>query len=168
MKAALTSMIAALALAGCGSTLTNGDKISDFKASADANAQMYDSQADVMWNAQEAVKACYKKATTDVQIMACAMHGQSANYSQAMAGRPAPNRNPQTAPEVAGDTGKAAVKAVANTAGVVGVANAVADGLSNTVAANASVQAKDPVVVTQPQPLVVRPEVVRQDVVVVP
>jgi hypothetical protein len=48
------------------------------------------------------------------------------------------------------------------------VANAVADGLSNTVAANASVQAKDPVVVTQPQPLVVRPEVVRQDVVVVP
>jgi hypothetical protein len=121
---------------------------------------MYDSQADVMWNAQEAVKACYEKATTDVGIIACAMHGQSANYSQAMAGRPAPNRNPQTAPEVAGDTGKAAVKAVANTAGVVGVADAVSEGLSNTVNANASVQAKDP--------LVVRPEVVQPTVVTVP
>jgi hypothetical protein len=153
-------MIAALAMAGCGSTLNNGDKISDFKASVDANATMYGAQAGVMWSAQEAVKACYEKATTDVQIMACAMHGQLANYTQAMAGRPTPNRNPSTGAEVAGDTAKTVGKAVANAAGVVGVANAVADGLSNTVAANASVQAKDP--------LVVRPEVVQPTVVTVP
>lgn len=149
-----------LALAACGSTLKNGDQITDFKASADANAKMYDSQADVMWNAQEAVKKCYDKATTDVQIMACSMQGQSANFTQAMAGRPTPNRNPSTAPEVAGDTAKAVGKAAATTAGVVGVANAVSEGLSNTVAANASVQAKDPVVV--------RPEVVHPAVVTVP
>jgi len=149
-----------LALTACGSTLQDGSKITDFKASVDANAKMYDSQADVMWNAQEAVKKCYDKATTDVQIMACSMQAQSANYTQAMAGRPAPNRNPSTAPEVAGDTAKAVGKAAANTAGVVGVANAVSEGLSNTVNANASVQAKDP--------LVVRPEVVHPEVILVP
>jgi hypothetical protein len=152
----LTAALLGLALTACGSTLKNGDQITDFKASVDANAKMYDSQADVMWNAQEAVKKCYDKATTDVQIMACSMQAQSANYTQAMAGRPAPNRNPSTAPEVAGD----AAKAVAKAATMVGVAQAVADGLKGTVDANAAVQAKDP--------LVVRPEVVRPEVIMVP
>lgn len=152
----LTAALLGLALAACGSTLKDGSKITDFKASVDANAKMYDSQADVMWNAQEASKACFTKASTDIQIAFCTVKAQSTDFAQALAGRPAPNRNPSTAPEVAGDVGKAAVKGGTT----VGVANAVADAVKGTVDANAAVQAKDP--------LVVRPEVVHPEVILVP
>jgi hypothetical protein len=105
-----------------------------------------------MWNAQEASKACFTKASTDIQIAFCTVKAQSTDFAQALAGRPAPNRNPSTAPEVAGDVGKKAVDGLT----AVGVAKAVASGVESAT----DVQAQAPVVV--------RPEVVRPEVVLVP
>lgn len=150
---------AALALlAGCTTTskITDPDgrvqEVTDFKASADANAEMYKAQADVMWKAQQVSKACFDKATTDVHIMACGMIAQSTNFAQALSGRPTPNRNPQSGTEANAEVGKAAIGGLTDVGQVTAVAKAAAK-ISENVAA---VQAKDPIEV-QPEVVIVQP-----------
>lgn len=150
----------ALLLAACTSINPDGSKTTDFKASVDANAKMYEAQADVQFEAQKNVTACFNKASTDVQIMACSMMGQTTNFSQAMGGQPTPNRNPTTGVEGATAVGTTAVKVTG--AGV--VAHAVAKGVKSAT----DVQAKDPIVVNQPEPVIVRPEIVHSTTVVSP
>lgn len=163
MKKTLIVLTAALALlAGCTTTSqikgTDGSvqNVTDFKASADANAKMYAAQADVMWNAQEAVKACYTGATTDVSRMACGMVAQSTNFAQALSGRPTPNRNPQSGTEANAEVGKAAIGGLSKVGQVAAVATAAAKVSENV----AGVQAKDPVVTVTKEPVMVEKPVI--------
>lgn len=166
-----TAVLASALLAACSapSTVVRKDgtkeEISDFKASADANAKMYSDQADVMWNAHEADKKCFEKATTDNQIAFCTLGAQTTKFTQAMSGRPTPNRNPSTGVEETGATVRSVGGDVAGAAKTVGVAKAAASAVKSTVDAQSAVQTT---VVTQPAPLVVRPEVVQPTVVTVP
>lgn len=145
-------------LAGCStvSKLANGDEVTDFKASADANAEIAKANADVHYEQQQALKECYKQATTDIRFVACAMQGQSTNTSQHTAGRPSTNRNPTSGTEANADVAKTAVNVTGAAVGAAVIGKAVSDVVKSTSA----VQAKDPVVVTQPEPVIVQPTII--------
>lgn len=166
-----TAVLASALLSACSapSTVVRKDgtkeEISDFKASSDANAKMYSDQADVMYNAHEADKKCFEKATTDTMIAFCTLGAQTTKFTQAMSGQPTPNRNPSTGVEETGATVRSVGGNVAGAAKAVGVASAAASAVKSTVDAQSAVQTT---VVTQPAPLVVRPEVVHPAVVTVP
>lgn len=162
MKKILFIIAAAFALTACspGSMLIRKDgtkeEISDFKASADANAVMYGAQADVMYKAQEVNQACFNNANTDIQFALCSLKAQSTDFAQATGGKPSTNRNPRTSVEQIGAVGGKAVDAAKT--GVVAVAAAKA--VTAAVDAQASVQTTvveqpAPVVVTQPAPVIV-------------
>lgn len=120
MKLAAIFITVITLLTGCStvSKMATGDEVTDFKASADANAAIAKANADVHWAQQEAIKACFTKATTDIQIAFCSMTAQSTNMSQHTAGRPATNRNPTAGAEANAVVGTAAV----NATGAVGTA----------------------------------------------
>lgn len=159
----VTAVIASAMLAACGSASTivrkdgTKEEVSDFKASADANAKMYSDQADVMYNAHEADKECFKKANTDNQIAFCTLGAQTTKFTQAMGGQPKPNRNPNTGVEETGATARSVGGDVAGAAKAVGVARAAASAVKSTVDAQSKVQTT---VVTQPPPVVVDPFVI--------
>jgi hypothetical protein len=131
--------LAAFVLSGCTTVSKNpdGSHTTDFKASTDANAKMYEAQADVMFEAQKTAAACFARAMTDIQIAFCAMSAQSVNFAQAHGGRPQANRNPQSGAEANAQVGAAAVKAVGATATAAAVATAVSDGFQAQAAAGA-------------------------------
>lgn len=147
------ALTACVAMSACStvSKLKNGDEVTDFKASADANAAMYEAQADVMGMAHEAIGECNKKAASDLQFAFCTMQAQVVNLSQALSGKPQPNRNPMSGTEANAEGAKAAIGA-ATTLGTAGIAAGVAKTVIN---GSNAVKAKDPVVVTQPAPIIV-------------
>jgi hypothetical protein len=141
--------IIALALAGCGST-------ADFKTSVDANVQTFKLYNDAALAAQRTLIACYEHNPNKSE---CSILAASTNAVQTLAGRPDAIRTPRTNAEVAGDvTGK-----VVDATVTLGVATVVGGALKDGFDA----AAKDPVQVrTQTQ--VVRPEIVRPEVILVP
>lgn len=108
---------------------------------------------DVEYQKQVAVQECFKKASTDNQLSTCALMGVATGMASTFGGRP-------TATAIAPTTGQVIQ-------GTVSAVAPYAAGASIVKSATA-VQAKDPVVVTQPQPLVVRPEVVHPVTITVP
>jgi hypothetical protein len=163
----LAVVIAAVSLVGCGSLTKDGERISDFKASADANKSMYSDQADVQWKTQETLAKCFEKATTDIGLAVCGLTTQATNINQTVNGRPTPNRNPTTGVEAAQAVGTTAVKATAAAATAVGVANAAADAFKGAADAQAQT-ASEGITAASKDPLVVRPEIVQPMVVQVP
>ncbi|MCK9515651.1 MAG: hypothetical protein WCZ20_01335 [Hydrogenophaga sp.] len=114
------------------------------------DAAKYSDYADVEYQKQVAVQECFKKAGSDTQIAFCAMFGQSTGMASTFGGRP-------TATAIAPTTGQMVKDTLT---GVAPYAAAAAIVKSAT-----SVQAKDPITVTQPEPVIVRPEVVHPAIV---
>jgi hypothetical protein len=110
-----------------------------------ADATKYQHYSDVELAKQTAVAACFTRATTDNQIAMCALFGQGVGMASTFGGRPTGTTIAPTTMQALGQT----LETVAPYGAAAAIARSVA-----------SVQAKDPQVVTQPQPLVVRPEVV--------
>lgn len=117
------------------------------------DAGKYRQYSDVELQKQIAVGACFAKASTDNQIAICALMGTATGMASTFGGRPTGTNIAPTTAQALGST----VEAVAPYGAAAAIAKSVA-----------KVQAKDPVVVTQPEPLVVRPEVVHPTVVTVP
>lgn len=117
------------------------------------DAGKYKQYSDVELQKQIAVEACFNKASTDNQIAICALMGTATGMASTFGGRPTGTNIAPTTMQAIGST----VEKVAP----YGAAAAIAKSVAN-------VQAKDPVVVNQPEPLVVRPEVVQPTVVTVP
>jgi uncharacterized protein YceK len=154
---ALAVAIAGIALSGCGSVTKDGERITDFKASADSNARMYSDQADVQWKTQDTLGKCFDKTTTEIGLAICGLTTQATNINQTVNGRPTPNRNPTTGVEAAQAVGTTAVKTTAAAVTAVGVANAAADAFKSSADAQAqtasdgiAAAAKDPLVVKEP------------------
>lgn len=117
------------------------------------DAAKYRQYSDVELAKQEAVSECFRKASTDNQLSTCAMLGMATGMASTFGGRPTGTAiAPTTAQAVMGG-----LEAVAPYGAAAAIANSVS-----------KVQAKDPVVVNQPAPLVVRPEVVQPTVITVP
>jgi hypothetical protein len=110
-----------------------------------ADAAKFKDYTDIQYQQAVAVQECFKKAATDVQIAMCAMLGQSTGLASTFGGRPT---NTPIAPTTAQAVGRTIEKAVP-LAAAAAVARSVAD-----------VQAKDPIVVNQPAPLIVEPTIV--------
>lgn len=117
------------------------------------DAEKYRQYSDVELQKQVAVEACFKKAATDNQIAICALMGTATGMASTFGGRPTGTNIAPTTAQALGST----VEAVAPYGAAAAIANSVS-----------KVQAKDPVVVTQPEPVIVRPEVVSPVVVRVP
>lgn len=147
ISAMATLAVLSIAMSGCAYFDTahiEGQKM---------DAAKYKQYSDVELQKQVAVEACFAKASTDNQINTCAMMGLATGMTSTFAGRP-------TATDIAPTTAQA-IGATVEAVAPYGAAAAIAKSV-------AKVQAKDPVVVTQPEPLVVRPEVVHPTVVTVP
>ena len=147
MKTILSIAFALLALSGCSVFDTahiEGQKV---------DAAKYKQYSDVELQKQVALEECFKKASTDARMAICALMGTATGMASTFAGRP-------TATDIAPTTAQA-IGATVEAVAPYGAAAAIAKSV-------AKVQAKDPVVVNQPEPLVVRPEVVHPTVVTVP
>lgn len=150
MKALIRSfalVCAALALTACAAL--DAAHIEGQKRDADK----YRNYSDVELQKQIAVGECFKKATTDTNLAICALMGTATGMASTFGGRPTSTAIAPTTAQALGST----VEAVAP----YGAAAAIAKSVSK-------VQAKDPVVVNQPEPLVVRPEVVQPTVIHAP
>lgn len=138
MKTIITALIA-IALTGCASM--DAAHIAGQKAESDK----FHDYTDVQVQQQANVGECFKKASTDVQIGFCALLAQGTGMASTFGGRPnATAIAPTTAQTVMGGLEKIVPYAAA----------------ASIVRSATSVQAKDPVIVTQPAPLVVQPEVI--------
>lgn len=143
----LTTTLAALALAGCASL--DAAHIEGQKQ----DAAKHKSYSDVELQKQTNVETCFNRATTDNQMAICALMGTATGMASTFGGRPTPTAIAPTTGQVLQGTAQAVAP--------YGAAAAIANSVSK-------VQAKDPVVVNQPEPLVVRPEVVQPTIVQVP
>jgi hypothetical protein len=110
------------------------------------DAAKYKQYSDVELAKQEAVSQCFARATTDNQIAMCALYGQGIGMASTFGGRPTGTTIAPTTAQAVGRT----LEKVAPLAAAAAVARSVAD-----------VQAKDPQIIEQPAPLIVRPEIVR-------
>ncbi|MEN6302005.1 MAG: hypothetical protein ABFD96_04730 [Armatimonadia bacterium] len=137
----------ALALTGCASL--DAAHI----AGQQRDAEKFKQYSDVELQKQVAVEACFQKASTDNQMAICALMGTATGMASTFGGRP-------TNTSIAPTTGQV-IQGTAAAVAPYGAAAAIANSVSK-------VQAKDPVVVNQPEPLVVRPEVVQPTIVQVP
>jgi hypothetical protein len=131
--------LCALALTGCASL--DAAHI----AGQRADQAKYEAFTDVQLEAQRGVTECFKRAATDVRLMACGMVAQAIGMANTFGGRPG-------ATAIAPTTGQS----------LAGVARVVAPAWAAVEIARgvAAVQSKDPIVVEQPAPIIVRPDVV--------
>lgn len=109
------------------------------------DANKYAKYSDVELQKQVNAERCFERASTDIQVAFCSMLAQSVGITSTFAGRPTATSIAPTTLQSIGDT----VKAVAPYAAASAIAKSVSD-----------VQSKDPIVVQQPAPVIVRPEVV--------
>jgi outer membrane lipoprotein SlyB len=143
MKSLIVALVA-VGLTGCASL--DAAHIEGVKH----DAEKYRAYSEVETQKQVAVQECFRKASTDSQFGSCALMGVASGMAGTFGGRP-------TAATIAPTTGQlvqGTVNAIAPYAAAASIARSVAD-----------VQAKDPVVVEQQPPLVVRPEVVNPIVI---
>lgn len=121
-------------------------------AGQNADAQKYRDYSDVEMEKQRAVTACFTSAGTasatasDLRIAMCALYGQGVGMASTFGGRPTNTAIAPTTMQAVGGV----VQAVAPYAAAAAIAKSVSQ-----------VQAKDPITVTQPEPVIVRPEVVQ-------
>jgi hypothetical protein len=109
------------------------------------DAAKYSTYSDVELQKQVNVETCFNQAKSDAQMAMCALMGTATGMASTFGGRPTPTAIAPTT----GENIRGAIKDVAPyAAGAI-----IGRGLTR-------VQAKDPVIVEQPAPLVVRPEVV--------
>ncbi|GLS13610.1 hypothetical protein [Hydrogenophaga electricum] len=139
IKAALLAAVALATLSGCAALDAAHIK------GQEQDAAKYRAYSDVELQKQVNVQSCFDNARTDHQIAMCAMYGQGVGLASTFGGRP-------TATTIAPTTGQV----------IQGTATAVAPYAAGAsiVKSATSVTSKDPVVVTQPEPTIVRPEVV--------
>jgi outer membrane lipoprotein SlyB len=104
------------------------------------DAQKYQQYTDVELQKQTNVQSCFNRATTDNQIATCALMGVATGMASTFGGRPT---NTKIAPTTAQAVGHTAEK-LAPYGAAAKIADSVAD-----------VQAKDPIVVQQPAPVIV-------------
>lgn len=147
MKKTLIALITAASLTGCA--MFDAAHIEGQKA----DASKYKQYSDVELAKQNAVAACFARANTDNQLAYCALFGQSVGMASTFGGRPTGTNIAPTSMQALGS----ALETVAPYA----AAAAIAKSVSN-------VQSKDPVVVQQAEPVVVRPEIVQPVIVQVP
>lgn len=130
---------AALALTACA-----GMDAAHMKGQ-EMDAQKYQHYSDVELEKQKAVSSCFEKASTDNQIAMCALYGQGIGMASTFGGRP-------TSTSIAPTTAQAVGRTLEKVAPVWGAVE-----LGRSVS---GVQAKDPLVVTQPAPVIVQPTIV--------
>jgi hypothetical protein len=146
MKRLFTLIFVGLALALTGCAAFDAAHIEGQKQ----DAAKYKDYSDVEYQKQVAVQECFKKAGTDTQIAFCARVGQSTGMASTFGGRPTATAIAPTSGQMLKDT----------LTGIAPYAAAAAIVKSAT-----NVQAKDPITVTQPEPVIVRPEVVHPTVI---
>ena len=135
----IATLCAALALSACA-----GLDAAHMKGQ-EMDAQKYQHYSDVELAKQQAVSECFTKASTDNQIAMCALYGQGIGMASTFGGRPTGTTIAPTTAQAVGRT----LEKVAPLAAAAAVARSVAD-----------VQAKDPIVVNQPAPVMVEPTIV--------
>jgi hypothetical protein len=109
------------------------------------DAKKFADYTDVQYQQAVAVQECFKKATTDNQIAFCALLGTSTGMASTFGGRPTTTTIAPTTLQTIGRT----VEKIAPVAGIASV-------VRNATA----VSAQQPLIVEQPAPLIVRPEVI--------
>jgi phage shock protein PspC (stress-responsive transcriptional regulator) len=142
MKALIIGL--ALLLTGCASM--DAAHIEGVKQ----DAAKYQEYSRIELQKQAAVRACFNVAHTDNQVAMCAMMGVATGVASTFGGRP----TPITIAPTSGQLIQGTVSAVAPYAAAAAIAKSVAE-----------VQAKDPIV-TPTQ--VVRPEIVRPEIITIP
>ena len=114
------------------------------------DAAKYRAYSDVELQKQVNVQSCFDKASTDNQLATCALMGVATGMAGTFGGRPTATAFAPTTGQVLKDTATAVAPYAAGAA---------------IVKSATAVQAKDPVVVNQPEPVIVRPEVVHPMVI---
>jgi hypothetical protein len=109
------------------------------------DAKKFTDYTDVQYQQAVAVQECFKKATTDNQIAFCALLGTSTGMASTFGGRPTTTTIAPTTLQTIGRT----VEKIAPVAGIASV-------VRNATA----VSAQQPLIVEQPAPLIVRPEII--------
>ena len=109
------------------------------------DAQKYQHYSDVELQKQTNVQSCFNRATTDNQIATCALMGVATGMASTFGGRPTGTSIAPTTGQVIKDT----AKVVAPVWGAVEIGRSVS-----------GVQAKDPIVVQQPAPVIVEPTII--------
>jgi hypothetical protein len=135
----IATLCAALALSACA-----GLDAAHMKGQ-EMDAQKYQQYTDVELAKQQAVSECFTKASTDNQIAMCALYGQGIGMASTFGGRPTGTTIAPTTGQVIKDT----AKVVAPVWGAVEIGRSVS-----------GVQAKDPIVVQQPAPVIVEPTII--------
>lgn len=110
----------------------------------------YTDYTDVEVEKQIGVQKCFERATDAASTAVCAMYGTATGVASTFGGRPTGTAIAPTSGQVFRDT-------------ITGVAPYAA--AAAVVKSATGVQAKDPVVVQQPEPVIVRPEIVHPLVV---
>jgi hypothetical protein len=144
-RAALATAAAVVALTLGGCAAMDAAHI----AGQTNDTKKFTDYTDVQYQQQLAVQACFTKASTDNQIAMCALMGQGLGMASTFGGRPTTTTVAPTTMQALGDTIKGVAPAGFGAWAAARIAGSVA-----------RVQAKDPVVVTQPAPLVVEPTIV--------
>lgn len=147
----IAALAIAAALTGCASM------DAAHLAGQQADGKKFADYTDVQMQQQAAVAACFGKASTDAQMAMCALMGQGLGMASTFGGRPTATTVAPTTMQAIGQTLEKVVP--------IGAAAWAASKISGNVSA---VQAKDPVVVQQPAPLVVEPTIVEVPVPTVP
>lgn len=109
------------------------------------DAAKYRAYSDVELQKQVNVQSCFDKANTDNQLATCALMGVATGMAGTFGGRPTTTAIAPTTGQVIKDTATAVAPYAAG---------------ASVVKSATGVSAKDPVVVTQPEPTIVRPEVI--------
>lgn len=118
-----------------------------------ADAAKYQAYSDVELAKQSSVSNCFARANTDNQLATCALMGVATGMASTFSGRPTSTNIAPTTMQAIGTT--------AEKLAPYGAAASIAKSVSN-------VQSKDPVIVQQADPVVVRPEIVQPVIVQVP
>jgi hypothetical protein len=109
------------------------------------DAAKFREYTDVQYQQAVAVQQCFQKATTDNQMAYCALLGTSTGMASTFGGRPTTTTIAPTTLQTIGRT----VEKIAPVAGIASV-------VRNATA----VSAQQPLIVEQPAPLIVRPEII--------
>jgi hypothetical protein len=109
------------------------------------DAAKFKDYTDVQYEQAVAVQECFKKANTDNQMAFCALMGTSTGMASTFGGRPTTTTIAPTTLQTIGGT-------VEKIAPVAGVASVVRNATG--------VSAQPPLIVEQPAPLIVRPEII--------
>jgi len=131
---------AALALTACASLDAAHIK------GQEQDAKKYQHYSDVELQKQANVQACFNRASTDNQVATCALMGVATGMASTFGGRPTATAIAPTTGQVIKDTATAVAPYAAG---------------ASIVKSATAVQAKDPLVVQQPAPVIVEPTVVQ-------